>query len=224
MAFGVMNDIVMIGPQGSGKGTQSERLAEKLGVPHISLGTLFRAEVKAGSDVGKAIEAYLVRGDIVPSAVASEVITRRLAAKDAENGVILDGFPRTLEQADMLDNILMPLGRRLARVVYLNVSDEEALLRLEGRRVCTNGACERNYHVKYHPPAKPDVCDRCGSALAQRKDDNPEAIKHRLALYHTETMPLIALYQGLGVLREIDGQRTIDEVHSDILKAVSSVG
>jgi adenylate kinase len=215
-----MYDIVLIGPQGSGKGTQSDRLAEKLGVPHISLGTLFRAEVKAGTETGKAIEGFISRGDIVPSDVASEVIIGRLSAPDAANGVILDGFPRTLEQADMLDNILSKLGRKLNYAIYLNVSDEEALVRLEGRRVCTNGACERNYHVKYHPPAKLDICDRCGSTLAQRKDDTPEAIKHRLSIYHTETMPLIALYRGLGVLNEIDGQRTIDEVQADIRKAV----
>ncbi len=215
-----MYDIVLIGPQGSGKGTQSDKLSEKLGVPHISLGTLFRAEVKEGTAVGKAIEGYISRGDIVPSDVAAEVITRRLSQPDAANGVILDGFPRTLEQADMLDNIFTKLGRKLNYALYLNVSDEEALVRLEGRRVCTSSTCERNYHIKYHPPAKPDICDRCGSALAQRKDDTPEAIKRRLAIYHTETMPLIALYQGLGVLSEIDGERTIDEVQADIRQAV----
>ncbi|HTM68567.1 MAG TPA: adenylate kinase [Candidatus Binatia bacterium] len=215
-----MNDIVMLGPQGSGKGTQSSALSEKLGLPHISLGTLFRTEVQDGTDIGREIKGYIERGDIVPAAIASSVITSRLSKGDAANGVILDGFPRTLEQADMLDNILGQLGRKLAHVIYLNVSDDEALKRLSGRRVCTNTACERNYHLEYHPPVKPGVCDRCGSPLAQRKDDTPEAIKHRLSLYHSETAPLIALYIGTGLLREIDGQRTIDAVQADILSAV----
>lgn len=218
-----MHDIVMIGPQGSGKGTQSTHLAQTLGMPHISLGTLFRAEVQAGTDVGQEITGYINRGDIVPSQIASAVLSQRLSKGDATNGVILDGFPRTLEQADMLDNILGPLGRKLAHVVYLNVSDDEAMKRLSGRRVCTNTSCERNYHLEYNPPKTPDVCDNCGGPLAQRKDDNPEAIKHRLELYHSETSPLIALYKGLGLLREIDGQRTIDAVQADIQKAVSGL-
>lgn len=215
-----MHDIVMLGPQGSGKGTQSSLLSEKVGMPHISLGTLFRAEVEAGTDLGQELSAIISRGDLVPAALAEKVLTARLGQGDAGNGVILDGFPRTMEQADSLDNILGPLGRKLAHVIYLNVSDEEALKRLTGRRVCTNTSCERNYHVEYQPPKTPGVCDKCGSPLAQRKDDTPEAISHRLSLYHSETMPLIALYQGLGLLREIDGQRTIDAVQADIRKAV----
>lgn len=215
-----MNDIVLIGPQGSGKGTQSDLLAQKLGVPHISLGTLFRTEVQNGTDVGKKIEGYISRGDIVPSDIAAEVLTQRLTATDARNGVILDGYPRTLDQADMLENILAPLGRRLTRAIYLNVPDAEAIVRLEGRRVCTNTACEKNYHLQYHPPAKPDVCDACGAPLRQRADDKPDLIKHRLALYHSETVPLIELYKGLGVLQEIDAHRNIPEVHADIVKAV----
>lgn len=215
-----MNDIVLLGPQGSGKGTQSALLSEKVSMPHIALGTLFRAEVQLGTDVGQEITDYITRGDIVPSAIANRVITERLSKGDATNGVILDGFPRTLEQADSLDNILGHLGRKLAHVIYLNVSDEEAMRRLTGRRVCKNTSCERNYHLEYHPPKVPDVCDKCSGPLMQRKDDNPEAIAHRLSLYHSETMPLIALYNGLGLLREIDGQRTIDEVQADIRKAV----
>jgi len=215
-----MNDIVLIGPQGSGKGTQSDLLAQKLGIPHISLGTLFRTEVKNGTDIGKKIQGYISRGDIVPSDIAADVLTQRLTATDARGGVVLDGYPRTLDQADMLENILAPLGRRLTRAIYLNVPDEEAILRLEGRRVCTNTACEKNYHLKYAPPAVADVCDKCGSPLKQRDDDKPDLIKHRLSIYHTETVPLIELYRGLGVLQEINAHRNIDEVHADIVKAV----
>lgn len=217
-----MNDIVMIGPQGSGKGTQSDLLAKKLGIPHISLGTLFRTEVKNGTEVGKKIEVFISRGDIVPSDIAAEVLTQRLTAADARSGVILDGYPRTLDQADMLENILAPLGRRLTRAIYLNVPDEEAIVRLEGRRVCTNTACEKNFHLKYAPPAKPEVCDACGSPLKQRADDKPDLIKHRLELYHSETVPLIELYKGLGVLQEINAHRDITDVHADILRAVDA--
>ncbi|MEY4744670.1 MAG: hypothetical protein RL272_615 [Candidatus Parcubacteria bacterium] len=215
-----MNDIVMLGPQGSGKGTQSSLLSEKIGLPHISLGTLFRAEVEASTDIGRELAAIMARGDLVPAALAEKVLMGRLSQGDAENGVIIDGFPRTIEQADSLDNIMKQLDRKLAHVIYLNVSDDEAMKRLSGRRVCTNTSCERNYHVEYHPPQKPGVCDRCGSPLAQRKDDTPEAIRHRLSLYHSETMPLIALYDGLGLLREIDGQRTIDAVQADIRRMI----
>jgi adenylate kinase len=215
-----MSDIVMIGPQGSGKGTQSSLLAQKLSMPHIALGTLFRAEVQSGTELGAEISSHIDRGDIVPSAIANRVIMERLSKGDASKGVILDGFPRTLEQADSLENILGQLGRTLSHVIYLNVSDEAALRRLAGRRVCKNTSCERNYHLEYNPPAVPETCDRCKGPLVQRKDDNPEAIKHRLSLYHSETMPLIALYKGLGLLREIEGQRTIDEVQTDILKVI----
>ncbi|HJV32818.1 MAG TPA: nucleoside monophosphate kinase, partial [Patescibacteria group bacterium] len=146
--------------------------------------------------------------------------TGRLSQDDAANGVILDGYPRTLEQADSLENILAHLGKKLTHVIYLNITDEEALKRLSGRRVCTNSACERNYHLEYNPPKAAGVCDHCGSGLAQRKDDTPEAIQHRLSLYHTETTPLIALYQGLGILHEIPAMRPIGEVGGDIAKAL----
>lgn len=217
-----MLNVVMIGPQGSGKGTQSDRLSAQLGIPHISLGTLFRTEVGKGTDLGKTLAEIMGRGEIVPIEVADQVIIGRLQQRDAEKGVILDGYPRTLEQADSLDNILSHLGKKLTHVIYLNITDEEALKRLTGRRVCTNTACERNYHLEYSPPKTANVCDHCGSGLAQRKDDHPEAIQHRLSIYHTETTPLIALYQGLGVLHEVQAMRPIDEVSADIAKALGT--
>lgn len=215
-----MRNVVMIGPQGSGKGTQSDLLSTNLGIPHISLGTLFRTEVGKGTELGKTLAAIMGRGEIVPIDVADKVITGRLAQDDATKGVILDGYPRTLEQADSLENILLNLGKKLTHVIYLNITDDEALKRLTGRRVCTNTACERNFHLEYNPPRAAGICDNCGGGLAQRKDDYPEAIQHRLSIYHTETMPLIALYQGLGVLHEIHAMRPIDEVSADIAKAL----
>lgn len=213
-------DIVMLGPQGSGKGTQSALLSEKYAMPHVSLGTLFRTEVAMGTDIGKEISEYISRGDIVPSAIATKAIADRLSKGDAANGVILDGYPRTLEQADALDNIMGTLGRKVSHVVYLNVSDAQAMHRLGGRRVCTNTACERNYHLELMPPKVPDVCDRCQSPLKKRVDDTPEAIAHRLAIYHNETAPLIALYAGLGLLREINGEKPIGEVQAAIAQAI----
>jgi adenylate kinase len=215
-----MKNIVMIGPQGSGKGTQSELLALKLNIPHISLGTLFRAEVAKKSDIGQEVAGYMARGEIVPIDVANKVITGRLSMPDAGHGVILDGYPRTLEQADALENIFRQLDRPLTHVVYLNVADEEALNRLSGRRVCSNTSCEQNYHVTLNPPKKdPAKCDACGAALIQRPDDVPDAIRRRLEIYHSETTPLISLYKGQGVLHEIDGQRPIGEVQSSVRSA-----
>lgn len=218
-----MQDIVLIGPQGSGKGTQSVALRDSTGKVHLSMGNLLRAEAAKGTPEGIEIAACQQRGDIVPTDIAHRVLAARLAQPDAASGALLDGFPRTLEQADMLENVHRQLGRTLAHVIYLNVDDDTALRRLSGRLVCTNRACERNYHAEMMPPKVTGVCDVCGSPVARRGDDTPEAIRHRLSVYHTETTPLIALYTGQGLLREIDGHRTMAEVHADILKAIGAV-
>ncbi len=215
-----MKNIVMIGPQGSGKGTQSDVLCRVLGVPHIAMGTLFRTEVAKKSALGQLISSYTDRGEIVPIDVASKVLTERLSAADAANGMILDGYPRTRDQANVLRGVVHDLGRELTDVLYLNITDEEAMRRLSGRRVCSNTACERNYHVEYHPPAVADMCDVCGAPLMHRKDDVPDAIKRRLEIFHTETMPLVALYRDEGVLREIDSMHTIEEVQAAIREAL----
>ena len=212
--------LVLLGAPGSGKGTQAQRMQARHGVPQVSTGDLLREAVARGTPLGRAAKAVMDAGQLVADDVMLGIIRERLAQPDAARGFILDGFPRTIAQADSLDNIMHQTGRKLAHVVYLNVSDDEAMKRLSGRRVCTNTKCERNYHLSYHPPQKAGYCDRCGSAITLRKDDTPEAIAHRLSLYHSETAPLIALYQGQGLLREIDGQRTIADVQADILKAV----
>ncbi len=211
-----MKNIIMIGPQGSGKGTQSDLLSSVLRIPHIAMGTLFRTEVAKRSELGKLISSYTDRGEIVPIDVTAKVITDRLSLPDASGGFILDGYPRTREQADLLKRVLASLGRNVTHAVYLNITDDEALQRLSGRRVCANTACERNYHVEHHPPAVSGCCDVCGSALMQRKDDVPEAIKRRLEIFHSETLPLVALYRDEGVLHEIDSMHMIGEVQAAV--------
>jgi len=211
----------MIGPQGSGKGTQSDLLGLKFRIPRIGLGSLFRAEIAKASELGSQVQEYMDRGDIVPSELSDKVMAERLSKQDAINGAILDAYPRTLEQADALDNNFQSLNREITDVVYLRVSDEEAIRRLSGRRVCSNSACERNYHIQFDPPhGNPELCDKCGAKVIQRADDTPDAIKHRLSVYHMDTVPLIALYQGLGLLREVDGEKPISEVQASILKAM----
>lgn len=218
-----MKNVVMIGPPGSGKGTQSDLLSLKLNILHISLGTLLRAEISKKSGLGKTLSSYIDKGEIVPIDIATAVITERLSRHDAGRGVILDGYPRTLAQAGALENIFKTLDRPLTHVIYLKVSDGEALRRLSGRRVCSNTSCELNYHLELNSPKKTHgKCDACGSDLAQRKDDVPDAIKRRLELYHSETAPLISLYRGRGLLREIDGQRPIGEVQNLVRSAIGT--
>jgi len=213
-----MNNIVVLGPQGSGKGTQAELLAARLGIPAISTGKLFRAEIEKKTGLGREIAAYVERGDIVPAATVNQVIDERLSEADAILGFILDGFPRTLEQAEALDRILQHgNNRQLTDAVLINISDDEAVHRLSGRRVCVNKNCGATYHAEFNPPQKsPDKCDRCSSPLMQREDDTPEVIKHRLEIYHSDTEPVIQYYRERGLLREINGNQPITKVEADI--------
>jgi adenylate kinase len=176
------------------------------------MGNLLRAEIKADTDIGRQIGDILKRGDLVPVEITEQLLLRRLEKPDAVDGIILDGYPRSRSQLDQLVRILDRLGKKIEHVILLEITDEEALRRLAGRRVCKNPDCELNYHVEFNPPKEPGKCDRCGSELKQRKDDEPEAIRRRLGLYHQETKPLIEDYRKMGVLREIDGMRSIDEV------------
>ncbi len=208
----------MLGPQGSGKGTQAELLSSRLGIPAISTGRLFRAEIEKNTGLGRAIAEYVERGDIVPADIVDQAISERIAETDAMMGFILDGFPRTVEQAEALDRLLDEQGgKKVTDAVLINISDEEAVRRLSGRRVCSNKNCEASYHVEFHPPQKdPDKCDRCGSPLIQREDDTPDVIRHRLELYHSDTEPVINYYRERGLLREIDGEQPITKVESAI--------
>jgi len=216
-----MHNIVLIGPQGSGKGTQSSLLAAKLGIPVIAVGKLFRAEIAKQTGLGKAMEEYILRGDRVPSMMVNQAMSERISESDTENGMMLDGYPRTTDQAEALDKILESLGREVTHVIYLKLSDEVAMRRLSGRRVCTNPQCEANYHVDSNPPKKdPEKCDRCGSPLHQREDDTPEAIKRRLELYHADTEPLIKHYTEKGLLHSVDAEQGIDAVNQVLLEVL----
>lgn len=212
-----MFNIIMLGPQGAGKGTQAEFLAEKLEIPTISVGKLFRLEMEKDTGLGQAIGKFVNAGDRVPPDMVDQVMTERLSEEDTEKGLILDGYPRTKDQIANLDKILKELGRAVTHVIYMNVPDEVSLRRLSGRRVCSNLKCEENYHVDFNPPKKDaNKCDKCGSPLIQRADDTPEAIKHRLELYHQDTEPIVAYYRGLGLLHEVDGTKSIRGVREDI--------
>lgn len=214
-----MYNILMLGAQGSGKGTQSERLSAKLGIPTISVGHLFRGEIDKNTGLGRTIVAYMERGDRVPSDIVNQLMAGRLAEDDTVSGVILDGYPRTFDQKDELDKIFAEHERQLTHVIYLKVLDEVSMTRLSGRWICSK--CEANYHVTLNPPkGDPSKCDRDGAALIQRDDDKPEAIKHRLELYHQDTQPLIEHYRERGILYEIDGSQPIAKVEQDLNAAL----
>jgi adenylate kinase len=214
-----MYNILMLGAQGSGKGTQSERLSSKLGIPTVSVGHLFRTEIDKQTGLGREIVSYIEKGDRVPDMMVNQLMMGRLSEEDTVNGLILDGYPRTFDQKDQLDKIFADNGRQLTHVIYLNVPDEVSLERLSGRWICSK--CEANYHVTLNPPkGDPSKCDKDGAPLIQRDDDKPEAIKHRLELYHKDTQPLIDHYRERGILYEISGSQPIAKVEQDINAAL----
>lgn len=216
-----MSVFLMIGPQGSGKGTQADLLSKRLSIPHVGMGSLFRQEIATNSELGQKLSVVLDAGDLVPADVVNKILEKRLKNDDAKNGVIFDGFPRNMDQVTALDAILATLGMSLGRVIYLNISDKEALSRLAGRRVCADTACGLNYHIDNHPPKVADKCDKCGSPLIRRQDDNPNIIEHRLAVYHSETARLVDFYKQFDLLWEIDGERPIEQVAEDVYRAAT---
>jgi len=209
-------NIVLMGPPGSGKGTQAELLEEKLEIPHISTGDMFRSAIKEGSGLGQKVKEYLDKGELVPDELTIALVKERLAAPDAEKGFLLDGFPRTVKQAEALDELLSEMGRKLNLVLNLEVAEEKLLARLTGRRVCRN--CGATYHLLFNPPAQDQKCDVCGSELYQREDDKEETVRKRLEVYHASTEPLIGYYKNKGLLKGIDGNKEINEVLEDILR------
>lgn len=206
--------LLMAGSPGSGKGTHGRRLGAHLGIPHIATGDLLREQVALGSEIGREAQAYMDRGDYVPDKVMIEMIRLRLAEPDAQNGFILDGFPRTLAQAEALDGALNRLGWSLHRVGSLSVPPDEVVRRLTGRRIC--GDCATPYHVVLNPPSKDDVCDVCGGILLRREDDHESVITARLEVYARDTAPLLDYYRGRGLLAEIDGRGK----HDDVLRSL----
>ncbi len=213
--------IVLLGPPGVGKGTQARELAERLGVPHVSSGDLFREALAARTPLGIEAQKYLDRGELVPDSVTVGMVAERLAKRDCVQGAILDGFPRTIGQARALDTFLAQRGTAVAVVAHINASLETLLRRLGGRWTCRN--CSAMYHVLYNPPRVPGKCDACGGELYQRADDTPETHRKRIEVYLQQTSPLIEYYRQRGLVVEIDGQQDIDGVRAGLLRAVQRV-
>lgn len=214
-------DLVLLGGPGSGKGTQAEQLTKHLNLPHIATGDLFRENLKQETDLGKLAKTYMNRGELVPDDVTESMVRERLTRPDTADGFILDGFPRTLPQAEALTEMLTEMQRRLAGVLYINVSDDEIVRRLSGRLICRN--CQTPYHLEFKPPAQPGRCDVCGGELYQRDDDNPETVRARLKTFHGQTAPLVDYYQAAGLLIEIDGEGDVAGVSERTLAAARSL-
>ncbi len=214
-------NLILFGPPGAGKGTQAARLRDDFQLPFISTGDMLRANVKQETSLGKQAKAYMDAGDLVPDELIVAMAGERLQNDDAEDGFILDGFPRTLDQAAALDKQLSELGRRVTAVLLIDVPDEEVIRRLSGRRVCVKSG--HNYHVEFDPPKHEDVCDQDGSRLIQRDDDKPDVIENRLRVYHEQTEPLVAYYDEQGLLRRIDGTRPAAQVHDHIRAVIATL-
>lgn len=217
-----MSRIVILGPPGSGKGTQASRLGELWGVPHISSGDLLRAHVREGTELGQRARPYMERGELVPDELILDMMQERLSAPDAERGYLLDGFPRTLAQAEALEGRLEALGQRLEAAIYLRVPEAELLRRLSGRRTCPR--CDAIYHVDTMPPKREGICDRCGAELIQREDERPEVVRKRLAVYAKQTRPLLDHYRERGLLHEVDGTLGVERVPGEIARLLAADG
>ena len=213
-------NLILLGPPGSGKGTQGERLQEDFHLPYYATGDILRAAVRDGTEIGRQAKDYMDRGDLVPDDVIVGVIAERIDEQEAEDGFILDGFPRTEPQAEALDEKLGELGREVSAAVLIEVAEEEVVRRLGGRRTCPNGHI---FHVEFDPPEKEGVCDVCGEPLEVRDDDRPEVIRNRLAQYHEKTEPLIDYYEARGLLKRVDGDQPPEEVTDRIRALVATL-
>ena len=208
--------IIMLGAPGAGKGTQAKMIAEKYGLPHISTGDFFRANIKNGTELGKEAKEYMDKGLLVPDELTVRLLLDRVAQDDCKNGYVLDGFPRTIPQAEVLDEKLSELGEKVDYAINVDVPDENIVNRMSGRRACLN--CGATYHIVSIPPKKEGICDVCGSELVLRDDDRPETVQNRLKVYHEQTQPLIDFYEKKGVLRSVDGTLPMEEVFTAITK------
>ena len=214
-------NLILLGPPGAGKGTQAERLVEDFGLPYYATGDILRGAVKEGSELGTKAKEYMDRGDLVPDDVICDVIMERIDSPEAADGFLLDGFPRTIPQADTLEEQLSKRDRRLTAALLVDVPDEEAVRRLSGRRICVKN--QHLYHVEFDPPKREGVCDQDGSRLIQRDDDKPETVKKRLEVYHEQTKPLVDYYESRGLLRRFDGGRSPSEVHDHIRATLATL-
>ncbi len=213
--------VILMGPPGAGKGTQAKRLAAELGLPHIASGDIFREHVKQGTELGRKAKPYMERGELVPDEITIGMIVERLSRPDCERGALLDGFPRTVPQAQALDERLVEINWCILAVPYIRVSEPVLLRRLSGRRICRN--CGAVYHMEFRPPARPGVCDVCGGPLYQRPDDTLETARRRLQVYFEQTAPVLAYYENQGLLVEIDGEQSIEEVYASLRDSVISM-
>jgi adenylate kinase len=214
-------NLILFGPPGAGKGTQADRLRQDFQLPYIATGDMLRANVKEETELGKQAKAYMDAGDLVPDDLIVAMAAARLDEDDAQDGFILDGFPRTIEQAKALEQQLSKMGRRITAALLIDVPDEEVVRRLSGRRVCVKAG--HNYHVEFDPPKREDVCDQDGSRLIQRDDDKPEVIQNRLRVYHDKTKPLVDYFDDLGLMRRIDGTREPADVHGHIRAVIATL-
>lgn len=211
-------NLLIMGPPGGGKGTQAEVLVRELGVTHISTGDMFREAVKEGTEMGKKAKEYMDKGQLVPDEVVIGMVKERLSRPDCARGFLLDGFPRTLAQAEALDATLKELGLKLDAVININVPREPILERLTGRRVCRN--CGATYHIKYNPPKVEGKCNHCGGELYQRSDDTEETVNKRLDVYEAQTQPLIEYYTKKGLIKHINGNQEIKKVSEEMLASL----
>ena len=206
--------IIMLGAPGAGKGTQAKMIAEKYGVPHVSTGDIFRANIKNGTELGKEAKQYMDQGLLVPDELTVRILLDRVAQDDCKNGYVLDGFPRTIPQAEVLDSELSKLDDHIDYAIDVDVPDENIIKRMSGRRACLT--CGATYHIEHVPPKTEGICDKCGSELVLRDDDKPETVKNRLNVYHEQTQPLIDFYTNKGVLKTVDGTLPMEEVFAAI--------
>ena len=208
--------IIMLGAPGAGKGTQAKQIAGKYSIPHISTGDIFRANIKNGTELGKKAKEYMDQGLLVPDELTCDLVVDRIGQDDCKSGFVLDGFPRTIPQAEALTNALDKLGQKMDFAIDVDVPDENIVKRMSGRRACLE--CGATYHVVSIPPKKEGICDACGSELVLRDDDKPETVQKRLDVYHEQTQPLIDYYKKAGILKSVDGTQPMEDVFAEIVK------
>lgn len=212
--------IIMLGAPGAGKGTQAKMIADKYVIPHISTGDIFRANIKNGTALGMEAKGYMDQGMLVPDELTVKILLDRVAQEDCKNGYVLDGFPRTIPQAEVLDKALTELNDKIDFAINVDVPDENIIRRMSGRRACLN--CGATYHIAHVPPKTEGICDRCGNELILRDDDKEETVKNRLTVYHEQTQPLIDFYTAKGVLKDVDGTQDMQVVFNNIIACLEA--
>lgn len=212
--------IIMLGAPGAGKGTQAKKIAAKFSIPHISTGDIFRANIKNGTELGKKAKTYMDQGLLVPDELVVDLVVDRVNQEDCRDGYVLDGFPRTIPQAEALDKALAELGQKVDYAIDVDVPDENIIRRMGGRRACVT--CGATYHLEYAPTEKDGICDTCGGGLILRDDDKPETVKKRLSVYHEQTQPLIDYYTNADILKTVDGTADIEDVFRAIVEILGA--